>query len=59
MFIVFTIVFTYVMSKRLNFEIDDETHSDSKKIKDELGVTWEGFIKAANRELADEYDIDL
>jgi hypothetical protein len=47
------------MTTRLNFEIDDGQHADAESIKDELGLTWKGYIREANKALADEYDIDL
>lgn len=39
------------MVKTLNITLDDEDYQRAKRIKNELGLTWQGFILTASDEL--------
>lgn len=47
------------MVRTLNVTLDDSDFEDAEKVKDEIGLTWEGFVKEATRCLAADRGIKL
>ena len=47
------------MVRTLNVTLDDEDFQEAERVKDEIGLTWEGFVKEATRCLAEDRGIDV
>ncbi len=47
------------MVRTLNVTLDDDDFAQAEHVKDEIGLTWEGFIKEATRTLADDRNLPL
>jgi antitoxin component of RelBE/YafQ-DinJ toxin-antitoxin module len=45
------------MVRTLNVTLDDDDFQRAEQVKDEIGLTWEGFIKEATRPIAKERGI--
>lgn len=43
-----------VMPRTINVTLSDEDFEAAKEVKDERGLTWEGFVKSAVRCLEEE-----
>lgn len=47
------------MVRTLNVTLDDDDFNQAEYVKDEIGLTWEGFIKEATRCLAEERGLSI